>query len=179
MMIGAGALGIAWIALKATATANDPAIARDVDRNGRLCIESCYIGTLFNSVSAPLLVGSMGLLGGGMHRLGVHHGFRDDDAGGSRRRSGIMLASGIALLGGGVVTFVGSQVIGHSAAMPNEASAVTVREVGWWSAGLMGLSGAALTGYAHGRLRADRARRVAVAPSIGPRFAGVSMGGTF
>ena len=182
MMVGAGVLGVGWIGMTAVPTATDPSTARRADREGPLlCIESCYAGPRFHGIGAPILVGSMALLGSGMHRLGRYHRVRDANAGatgGSRRKSRVVLGTGVALLGGGAVTLVVSQLLGHVAPLPSELARVSVREAGWWTAGTLGLAGAALTGYAHGRIRAERGR-VEVAPSVGRDSAGVSLRGTF
>ena len=174
MIVMGAVLGAAWIGAKAYVTAVDPGIAIHYDRTGTTPWKNPYAGPLVHGPSAPVLITSMGLLGGGMRRLGVHHAWRDGDAGWSTRKSKIVLATGIALLGVGAVTFVSGLRISYAMGLPSELSGVVLREIGWWGAAAFGWSGAMLTGYAHGRLLAERRRKLIVAPDVGWGALGLS-----
>ncbi len=69
-LIGTGwVMAAGWLATKLAVTASDPAEAR---RGPRDCEGRCYKGPLLHAVGAPLLVGSMALLGVGLRRYSRH-----------------------------------------------------------------------------------------------------------
>ncbi|HET6582190.1 MAG TPA: hypothetical protein VFG69_02060, partial [Nannocystaceae bacterium] len=179
----AGALGIAWLGLKAVGTANDPRLAREIDagKASGTCIESCYVGTLFNPVGAPVLVATAGFLGGSMHAHGRRLAHERRGLGRSRRNGVILASVGAGVLGAGLVG-VGLG-IGLQTQARTDVGMVASREVGWWSGAALGISGAALAGLGHGIVRGHRERRegieIAVAPMLGARIAGLSFSGRF
>jgi len=182
--VTAGAFGVAWIGLKMVGTANDPALARDIQsgkEDAGVCIESCYVGTLFNPIGAPVLVGAAGFLGGSMHAHGRRLAHEQRGLGRSRRNGVILAAVGGGVLGAGLVGLglgIGGQWIART-----PTAAIASREVGWWSGAALGVTGAALLGLGHGILRGHRERRegleIAVAPMLGSRIAGLTLSGRF
>jgi hypothetical protein len=182
--ITAGAFGIAWIGLKMVGTANDPVVARDIQsgkRDADECIESCYVGNMFNPIGAPVLVATAGFLGGSMHAHGRRLALENRGLGRSRR-SGVILASvGAGVLGAGLVGL--GLGIGGQWMATTPTAAITSREVGWWGGAALGTTGAALLGLGHGILRGHRERtggpHFAVAPMVSTRVAGLSISGRF
>lgn len=182
--VTAGAFGVAWIGLKLVGTLNDPAVARELqsggqDRDG--CIESCYVGTTFNPVGAPVLVAAAGFLGGSMHAHGRRLAHERRGLGRSRRTGVILAGVGAGVLGAGLVGLglgIGGQWIA-----PTPTAAIASREVGWWTGAALGTTGAALLGLGHGIVRGHRERgrgvQVAVAPMVNSRVAGLSISGRF
>jgi hypothetical protein len=183
LSIAGGLLGVGWLAVKGTVSANDPSVARDLDRGKQKgCIESCYIGTTFNPVGSVLLVGSAALLGGGMHVHGRWLAHQDRGLGRSARTGRILAGVGGGMLGAGVLGLslgLGLQRLQGS----SETQMLRSRELGWWSATAFGITGAALAGLGHGIVRGHRERReriqVSVAPMFGAGITGLSFSGRF
>ncbi len=182
--VAAGVFGVAWMAMKGTSTSSDISLGREIE-SGRFdpdeCVESCSIGPLFNGIGAVLLVGSAAFLGSSLHAHGRRLGRQDRGLGRSVRTGRIvagvgggLIASGLALLTVGLVTGSGS---GYA------LKSVGVREMGWWSVTVLGLSGAALAGFGHGIVRGKRERgsaaRVTFMPTLSRTGFGVALLGRF
>jgi hypothetical protein len=182
--VTAGAFGAAWIGLKLVGTTSDAAVAREIQsgaQDSSDCVESCYVGNLFNPIGAPVLVATAGFLGGSMHAHGRRLAHEHRGLGRSRRNGVILASVGAGVLGAGLVGLglgIGGQWIATT-----PTTAIASREVGWWSGAALGTTGAALLGLGHGILRGHRERsrgvQVAVAPMLGTRIAGLSISGRF
>jgi hypothetical protein len=183
--IAAGAFGVAWFGMKMTASVSDPKTAREIDRNGGYekqgCVESCYVGPVFHITGSPLLVLTAGMLGGSMHMHGRWLGRSGRGLGRTRAMGRNLAITGGALLVGGIAGLTTGLLTAGSAR--TEVGYIAVREVGWWSATALGLSGAALAGLGHGILRGQRESRrgpqVAIAPMLGGSMTGISIAGRF
>lgn len=183
MLVSSGVLGVAGLGLKMVGTANDPREARELERTpgAHPCIESCYVGTLFNPLAAPLWVGSFGLLGGGMNMRARWLATRDLYAGVDRsRRARILTGIGFGLLGVGVATFAGFEFAAYDP-QRSPTQAIAMSETAWWSGIALGEVGAGLagwgTGYLLGRERALQSFRIS--PTVTARFAGLTISGRF
>lgn len=168
----AGAVfGAAWISVKGLATGSDLNTARQFatgESDPHKCIESCYIGPMFNSIASVLLIGAAGLLGGSVHAYGRLRGRQGRGPGGSARTGRILVGVGAGLIVGGLATLTGSLIAARS--VHSAHAWVTTRELGWWSVTALGLSGAALTGLGHGVVRGHNERRGSVDLSLVPAF---------
>lgn len=189
LMIAGGVLGLAGFPLKIVASSSDRRVAREIDSGVAStddCVESCYVGPLFNVIAAPLLVTSAGLVGGG---LGVHGRWlahrdvargRPDPLVRTRALTGV----GLGLVGAGVVTFVASRIVLRGPQASASATGyVSIRELGWWGGILgvyvgSGLAGHAM-GYRSGRRAADPRLRAQLAPMLSLDRVGVSISGRF
>ena len=176
-MVASGFFGLGWLGTKLVVTANDPRTAREIEADpgsAGACIESCYNGFVFHLAGAPMLVTSMGLLGGGMHLWGK---WRGETGRGSRLSPRVAMGVGIGslLAGGGALLL--SQVSARYTSDPTQT--VALIDIGWWSAGIFGLSGAALLGYGHGLRRGYDRAPFNFAPTVSRNFMGLGVSGRF
>jgi hypothetical protein len=186
MFVTSGLLGAVGFPFKIIATSSDTREARDIDRgvsDPDVCVESCYVGFLFNVISAPLLVTSAGLLGGGMTMHGRWAAHRDAGRGRLHRarRSHLMIGLGLGAIGAGVGAFIGSRFALRNADF--ESQYVARRELGWW-VGLTGVyAGAGLTGYGVGyegaRNKLPVRVQARVSPMLSPQVVGLGVSGRF
>lgn len=177
LMTVSGALGLGWLGTKLVVTANDPRTAREIERDpssARDCVESCYNSFTFHLIGAPLLVGSMAFLGGGLH---VYGRWRGETGRRSSLSPGAAAGLGAGALLGGALTLVATQVAARG--NDDHTQSVALLEVGWWSAGILGLTGAGMLGYSHGLERGRRRPRLSVAPTMSRTFMGLGVSGRF
>lgn len=171
---------------KIIATSSDTREARDIDRgvsDPSVCIEFCYVGTLFNVISAPLLVTSAGLFGGGMTMHGHWAAHRDASRGGLRsaRRSHLMMGLGFGAIGAGIGAFIASRYAMRTA--ESEGQYVARRELGWWTLTTALYAGSGLAGYGvgyeAGRRKLAHRVQAQLAPMLSPQLVGLGVAGRF
>ena len=175
-----GALfGAGWLTTKIMVTIADPFAVQDPNFDERSCAESCLNGPLLHTLGAPVLVGTMGFLGGGMrtysrHRVRSEQVLRwrpDADPGRIMMLGGSLIAGGAVVLGTGLGVAYGTRI--------ESRGRVALVEGMWWTTAGLGISGAMLLGIGHGRKRGRADRRTTLAPVATGSFTGVSISGTF
>jgi hypothetical protein len=186
LFISAGILGAAWVSLKMVSTVIDLKLAAEIDRgeyDDSICAESCYSGWGFNAMSAPVLLSSVALVGGGMHVHGRWTAFRDARRGVPQdlRRTRLRIRLGLGLVGAGLGSFVVSRIALWGPR--SETGVVTIRELGWWLAAGGLYSGAMLAGHGHGhrvgRRKAEARARMQVMPVLSRHSVGLGAAGRF
>jgi hypothetical protein len=186
LFVSGGLFGAVWLPLKIIATSSDLRLAKEIDRgeyDPSVCVESCYVGFAFNAISAPLLVTSAGLLGGGMNIYGRWLAHRDVQRGlpHDLRRTRRMTGLGFGLIGGGLAAFVASRFAMRGPS--SDSGYVALRELGWWAAAGGLYAGAGLAGYGRGygvgRRKAESHVQAHVLPMVSSRFMGVGVSGRF
>lgn len=165
-----------WLTAKLMVTSVDPWAARRPEED---CDEGCRNGPLLHTLGAPVLVGAMGLLGGGMRRYSryrVRNGlglrWRPDTAPRTTMRLGG------ALIGGGAVLLAGGLTAAYTTGL-SRVGLTSVVEVTWWGAASLGISGAMILGIGHGRALGQQDRTAFVQPVVSPTFRGVAISGRF
>ena len=180
LLISGGLVAIPTLILRVTVSVSDNQLARGPADARSGCIESCYLGTVLNPAFFPLQALTAGLLGGGMRSLGRWAAIRDAHAGVSdASRAHRLTWLGVGVMGAGLATFVGTQVVSHTFAYDSVA-AVGIRDAGWWVATLSLPAGAGLMGYGTGYRKQSLmgARRAAsVAPRVSRDVVGLSVSG--
>jgi hypothetical protein len=183
LLTSGAALGVAGLALHATATADSIRVARQIE-SGELdpgqCVENCSISFAFHTVGGILSVSSLGLTGGGMHMWGRHLAHKDARTG-RVRRGRVIAGVGAGLIGVGVSLFATSQALGWTVADAG-SEAVAVFEGGFYPALAMTMAGSAMAGFGHGYERERRKNRkayVRFSPWLGKGTAGISFTGRF
>ncbi|MBK6918628.1 MAG: hypothetical protein IPH07_14630 [Deltaproteobacteria bacterium] len=184
LTISGAALGTAWFGLALTAALSDADIAREQARgeSPRTCIEFCMIGPAFHWAGTPLLITGAALIGGGAHLRGRWLAREGRGIGRSLHRGRVLAGTGGGLLAAGVLGLaLGVSLQGHPNLGPQ--GGLAVREVGWWSATVFGIGGAALAGLGHGIIRGHRERasrvQLGAAPMLGGGVRGLSLSGRF
>lgn len=165
-----------WLTAKTMVTLVDPWQARRAEAD---CDEGCRNGPLLHTLGAPVLVGAMGLLGGGMRRYSryrVRNGLGRRWHPDATPRSTMLL--GGALLGGGGVLLVGGLTAAYTADL-SRVGLTSVVEVSWWGAASLGITGAMILGVGHGRALGERDRTTVFRPVVSPTFRGVALSGRF
>jgi hypothetical protein len=185
LFVAGGVLGAVGLPFKIIATSSDSRVAREIDSgtyDPDVCVESCYVGFLFNIVSMPLLVTSAGLLGGGLSMHGRWAAHRDATRGLTRaRRTRLMTGLGVGAIGAGLATFLGTRLTLRSTT--TDGQYIARRELGWWTltaglyagAGLIGFG----QGYEAGRRKLPRRVQAQVAPLLSPQLVGLGVAGRF
>lgn len=186
MFVTGGLIGTVGLPFKIIAATSDMRRAGEIDRgleDPSVCFEICYVGFAFNIISAPLLVTSAGLIGGGMTMHGRWAAHRDAARGlpHDTRRTRLMIGLGFGAIGAGIGAFVASRFAMANA--QSEGQWVARRELGWWAAlaGLYGGAGVAGygVGYRAGRRKLDRRLQAGIAPMLSPQLVGLGMAGRF
>lgn len=182
LLISAGILGAGGLTLKILGTVFDAQELYRIQtgqRDPNECIESCFSGWVYNSMGAAMLVPSMALAGGGMHKRMRAEGEDDLTRGRSRlRRAYVFTGVGYGLLLTGTATFTALQVSKWFA--PAEAW-VGMTEAAWWLGLAQGYAGATLAGWGDGYRRGFHHPRVtyAVTPVASSRWTGIAISGRF
>lgn len=175
--ITAGIFGVSWLLMKGIAGASDRRVAREIESGASDpsdCAESCYAGPLLNASGSALLIGAAGFLGGSMHAHGRLLGRQGRGPGGSARKGKLLAGLGAGLLVGSFAALAGGLVAARSTDSPR--AWVNLRELGWWSATALGLSGSALAGLGHGIVRGHDERGAAAEVSLVPTFGRAGLG---
>jgi hypothetical protein len=185
LFVAGGVLGAVGLPFKIIATSSDARVAREIDSgtyDPDVCVESCYVGFLFNIVSMPLLVTSAGLLGGGLSMHGRWAAHRDATRGlTGARRTRLMTGLGVGAIGAGLAAFLGTRLTLRNTT--TDGQYIARRELGWWTltaglyagAGLLGYS----LGYEAGRRKLPRRVQAQVAPLLSPQLVGLGVTGRF
>ena len=171
--------GAGWLTTKLMVTTVDPFEVRDPNFDERRCVESCLNGPLLHTLGVPVLVGTMGFLGGGMRTLSRHRvrsgyalRWRPDA---TPRR--LMTLGGVLIAGGGAVLASGLGVAYGTGI--STRGRVALVETMWWATAGLGISGSMILGIGHGRKRGRADRQTRVTPVATDSVRGVSISGRF
>lgn len=180
--ISAGAVGVAWLGLKVRTTLTLRRLSREADAgtlDNEECGRRCNDDSLFNeAIGAPLLLSSLGLLGGGMTLCGRHRGFAAGPDATALRTARIMVGVGGGLLSLGVTSWAVSRLASARAGSQSQATHVDMIDGGWYATAAFGYAGSAMLGYGLGYIQGQaRANALSMQPSVGRRFMGLTLSG--